>query len=326
MPLVALAILLALPPLSHAQADPGFTPTQSLEALVLRIAEGNGFEHLRDERGLTRTTEFAQVTNGEIPDDFPPSLQDLYGETGVEGVYVSVTNLVPDDWDIARGGPATTIETRVLQLPDANSAQRYVELAFDQQVNQAAELNDGASEFASLVELPDHDGAIAGWTYMTPFLDLATDESATLVPSVRYIAQVGSTIASARISTDDEDLAAGVAPLLLQEQIACITADVACEAIPLPRESATDLEQPGEIDVEATSDAAETVATAIVAVNRANVRSEPSGSASVVVVVPLGEELAVTGDPVEADGFSWLPVTTSEGLTGWIASQLVEVQ
>jgi hypothetical protein len=33
--------------------------------------------------------------------------------------------------------------------------------------------------------------------------------------------------------------------------------------------------------------------------------------------------VTITGDPVEADGYTWLPATLEDGTTGWIVQDFV---
>ena len=56
----------------------------------------------------------------------------------------------------------------------------------------------------------------------------------------------------------------------------------------------------------------------------ANVRSEPSTSATVVAEAPEGMIVEVAGPNRDADGRTWRNVRMSDGQTGWIASTLVE--
>ena len=55
-----------------------------------------------------------------------------------------------------------------------------------------------------------------------------------------------------------------------------------------------------------------------------NLRSTPSTTGTPVKELPLGTVLEVTGEPVEADGYSWLPVTVAEsGETGFVVTNFV---
>ena len=72
-----------------------------------------------------------------------------------------------------------------------------------------------------------------------------------------------------------------------------------------------------EVDV-AVGDTVETTEDLV------NLRSEPSTSGSPVKELPLGTQLEVTGDPVTADGYTWLPVTVADsGETGFVVTNFV---
>jgi hypothetical protein len=69
------------------------------------------------------------------------------------------------------------------------------------------------------------------------------------------------------------------------------------------------------------TDDSNTAATVLVA---ANVRSSPSLSSEIVTVAAEGEQVAITGNDVEADGYVWVPILTSNGTAGWIAEDFLE--
>lgn len=48
-------------------------------------------------------------------------------------------------------------------------------------------------------------------------------------------------------------------------------------------------------------------------------RSAPSVSGEVLANLPQGATVTVTGMPEGADGYTWYPVTTSTGVSGWVA-------
>jgi len=56
-----------------------------------------------------------------------------------------------------------------------------------------------------------------------------------------------------------------------------------------------------------------------------NLRSDPSTSGEIVRELPLGTQLEITGEAVEADGYTWYPVSVVESLeTGFIVADFVE--
>lgn len=55
-----------------------------------------------------------------------------------------------------------------------------------------------------------------------------------------------------------------------------------------------------------------------------NLRAQPSTSADIVEPLPLGTTLVVTGDPVEADGYTWYPVDDpATGRSGYVAANFL---
>lgn len=56
----------------------------------------------------------------------------------------------------------------------------------------------------------------------------------------------------------------------------------------------------------------------------ANLRGEASTANDPVGVVNSGDVLTVTGATVDAEGYTWLPIMTADGVEGWIVRDLVE--
>lgn len=63
--------------------------------------------------------------------------------------------------------------------------------------------------------------------------------------------------------------------------------------------------------------------TATVTAATANVRADATTSSAIVTVLSAGDVVTITGDPVDADGFTWYPIIAPDGTAGWIASQLI---
>lgn len=55
-----------------------------------------------------------------------------------------------------------------------------------------------------------------------------------------------------------------------------------------------------------------------------NLRSEPSLSSSKITCLTAGTGVAVTGGTVQADGYTWVPVTTASG-SGWVAGNYLDL-
>jgi N-acetylmuramoyl-L-alanine amidase len=52
-------------------------------------------------------------------------------------------------------------------------------------------------------------------------------------------------------------------------------------------------------------------------------RAEPGTGSAIVQQLPAGLTLAVTGAPVGAAGYTWYPVTTPTGASGWVAADYI---
>lgn len=53
-------------------------------------------------------------------------------------------------------------------------------------------------------------------------------------------------------------------------------------------------------------------------------RSEPTTDGDAIDALAKGTELLVTGEPTEADGYTWLPVETEDGVAGYVVIDYVE--
>lgn len=62
---------------------------------------------------------------------------------------------------------------------------------------------------------------------------------------------------------------------------------------------------------------------ATVSTDGVNLRAEPTTSANVVQVLALGTVVTITGNAVDADGYSWVPVSLDDGTTGWIVADFI---
>ena len=49
-----------------------------------------------------------------------------------------------------------------------------------------------------------------------------------------------------------------------------------------------------------------------------NLRASASTSAEIVRMLPAGEVVTITGEPQDADGFTWVPVRLADGTEGWV--------
>jgi uncharacterized protein YgiM (DUF1202 family) len=97
-------------------------------------------------------------------------------------------------------------------------------------------------------------------------------------------------------------------------------------ATPTPGETPAPAETPSEgpaPDGEEPTPAPETVEVYGTGGTGANLRVQPSRSATVIRSVPDGDHLTVVGDDETADGISWRHVQADDGATGWLATEVV---
>lgn len=83
----------------------------------------------------------------------------------------------------------------------------------------------------------------------------------------------------------------------------------------------TETAEPGE---ESASGTFETGATATVANDNVNIRTEPTTSSDVAGKANAGDVVTITGNAQEADGYVWWPIETAGGVTGWIAEDFLQ--
>lgn len=62
---------------------------------------------------------------------------------------------------------------------------------------------------------------------------------------------------------------------------------------------------------------------ATVSTDGVNLRAEPTTSGDVVRVLAVGTEVTITGEAVDADGYSWVPVSLEDGTTGWVVADFL---
>lgn len=55
-----------------------------------------------------------------------------------------------------------------------------------------------------------------------------------------------------------------------------------------------------------------------------NLRAEATTSSDVVTVLATGTTVTITGEPTEADGYTWLPVKLEDGTTGWVVQDFLD--
>lgn len=71
--------------------------------------------------------------------------------------------------------------------------------------------------------------------------------------------------------------------------------------------------------------AAATSGTATITEDGVNIRSEPTTSGTAVTAANAGDTVTITGDPVEADGYTWYPVRLEDGTEGFTVDDFLEI-
>ncbi len=79
-------------------------------------------------------------------------------------------------------------------------------------------------------------------------------------------------------------------------------------------------DSPSDPATEAADDAAE---TGTVNNDGVNLRSDASTGADVVKVLAAGTTVTIVGEPVEADGYTWLAVELEDGTAGWVVEDFI---
>ncbi|CAN5762034.1 hypothetical protein BH20CHL3_BH20CHL3_08920 [soil metagenome] len=230
---VGMTLLLIVSMVNTVYLGAAQTPESSsvdAEQVILRVIEGNDYEVLQTVAGEPVEDELYQIRSGESQTgELPPVLNQFYGDLGVRDIYIFYTSLTSD-----RGNSAVTIEMRVTTLPDAESAESFVIDSFDLVVELAREFPETTQNPVLIEELPEHDGAITGWTATESYSNFNTGEGGLEVSAIRFMAQEGSTVASVRIYGTDQSVGMPLADTLFAAQISCLRADASCEPIPFP--------------------------------------------------------------------------------------------
>ena len=54
-----------------------------------------------------------------------------------------------------------------------------------------------------------------------------------------------------------------------------------------------------------------------------NVRATPSTSGDIVTALGEDQAVTITGDPQDADGYTWVPVRLADGTQGWVVQEFL---
>lgn len=64
---------------------------------------------------------------------------------------------------------------------------------------------------------------------------------------------------------------------------------------------------------------------ATVATSALNVRATPGLDGEIVALLDRGARVAILGDPIDADGYTWVPIEGAAVITGWVAVAYLEL-
>lgn len=92
-----------------------------------------------------------------------------------------------------------------------------------------------------------------------------------------------------------------------------------------PAEDEPTAEETAVAESTAAAEEAVASATATVTDDGVNVRSEASTAGGAITAVNAGDVVTITGDPVDADGYTWYPVELSDGTTGFVVGDFLEM-
>lgn len=236
-----LALLIALPAMHAAAQTPVATPAVTpdpfmlpVNHLVLRITEGNGFSYVRDATGGPYYDNIHIIDDGVFPDDLPAFLADIYTDVGMQDMYYMYVSLIPDAPFLQPRGLPITVEMRLITVADGDSAARLVEV-YPDILRPPLTPGEPPAEITVIADPPAHDEAIVGVTGRDPYFDIDTGEPVGIeVPYARLIAQAGTIVASAKVTSTDPAFNDAVARQLLAAQLDCLTAEGVCVPIALP--------------------------------------------------------------------------------------------
>lgn len=212
-----LALLVAMISPLAAVGQAATAPVTRVDELALTLVDGNGYTVIDASRAF-------QFQDGVVQqEDLPLAvIESLEPFELIDNFAATYTLQHPDEYY------PTGVFLRVTTFEDAPAAAYYVENVLEAVVRPEQEAGTFAGNSVAMDALPDHDGAIAGWTF-----DTYTTDGGVL-PSVRYVAQVGSLAVSVTVVSQNPDTAASAALDLTEAQVAAVRADQPAAPIPFP--------------------------------------------------------------------------------------------
>ena len=202
-----------------------------LTSMMLRLDLGDQWTVNPDKNGDPNTSEFAQVSDGELHRELPPSTAAWYEEHEVQNVRIYSVEFLHSTAD-ANSLPFH-ISMRIVELADESHALTFLESALDSQLTAVAAGEQRDARFEPIDPLPPADHPVAGWTYQAVYTDSLSGKE-SFSSAVRYIMQVDNYVVSAYATGPYLDYNFDLAYWLAQEQAACVAAASTCAPIPVP--------------------------------------------------------------------------------------------
>ena len=212
--LVLLVAMISPSPAIGQDADRPVTP---VDELALTLVDGNGYTVI-DAAGSF------QFQDGVLLwDNLPLAvIESIMPFALIDNFAADYMLQHPDEYY------PTGVFLRVTTFQDALAAAYYVDNVLEAVVRPEQESGTIAGNSVAMDALPDHDGAIAGWTF-----DTYTNDGGVL-PSVRYVAQIGNKAVSVTVVSQNPAIAAAAALDLTEAQVAAVRADQPPVPLPFP--------------------------------------------------------------------------------------------
>lgn len=213
------SIALVQPVATFAHFQSGSMPTTALDQLAVRLIDGNGY-------AITEESGAWYVVDGEVvvTTVSPVAIQGFV-DFAVQDMY---------DWRVFLQQTAEYYPSgmfgKLATFADAEAAAYYTTNLLEKAIKPEWAADPTTAQNAVVLDdLPDHPEALFGYQFET----FANDGG--LLPSFRYLAQVGSLVTSISVVSQNPQTASAASLAMLDAQLAAIAADQAPSPIPFPR-------------------------------------------------------------------------------------------
>jgi uncharacterized protein YgiM (DUF1202 family) len=165
------------------------------------------------------------------------------------------------------------------------------------------------------------DGGTTGWIISEAVRSLATPSPTPTAPATATAAPT-ATPETTNTPTATAAATPSPSPSVSEAGTGTPPATVTPTATPSPAEATSPAEAPPS-ETEEPTPAPETVEVYGTGGTGANLRIRPGRSAGVIQSVPDGDHLTIIGDDETVDGLAWRHVQTGDGVSGWLAQEVV---